>query len=129
MLNGIDATGKRAQEVLDGVAQAVNGIGGKGAMNIEKLNAALSKLAAESTLLRESEDISQALKVEKAITSLGRVVDVLRVIKNESYTISGVSPSFSSAEQRVEEILQQRRHAKEQNAKAEAELERQRRRR
>lgn len=126
VLNGIDATGKRAQEVLDGVAQAVNGIGGKGAMNIEKLNAALSKLAAESTLLRESEDISQALKVEKAITSLGRVVDVLRVIKNESYTISGVSPSFSSAEQRVEEILQQRRHAKEQNAKAEAELERQR---
>lgn len=126
VLNGIDATGRRAQDVLNGVAQAVNSIGGKDVMNMEKLRDAYKSLSTEAASLRQTENIVDAVKIEKAVSSLERVLEVLGKIKQEGYGMTGATPAFSPAELRVEEILQQRRHAKEQNAKKEAEIEQQR---
>ncbi len=126
VLNGIDATGRRAQDVLNGVAQAVNSIGGKNVMNVEKLRDAYKSLSTEAASLRQADNIVDAVKIEKAVSSLERVLEVLGKIKQEGYGMTGATPAFSPAELRVEEILQQRRHAKEQNAKKEAEIEQQR---
>mgnify|MGYP006956012941 CR=1 FL=1 len=121
-LNGIDATGKRAQSVLDGVAQAVNSIGGKGTMNIDKIKTAFDDLVLTANRLVSSGDASEKA-VDKAIDGLNRLKAVLKEIDNKGYSSSGVFNALGAEEQRVEEILQQRRHTMEQEAKKEAEIE------
>lgn len=121
-LNGIDATGKRAQSVLDGVAQAVNSIGGKGTMNIDKIKTAFDDLVLTANRLVSSGDASKKA-VDKAIDGLNRLKAVLKEIDNKGYSSSGVFNALGAEEQRVEEILQQRRHTMEQEAKKEAEIE------
>lgn len=121
-LNGIDATGKRAQSVLDGVAQAVNSIGGKGTMNIDKINAAFKDLEYSASRLVSSGDASEKA-VDKAIDGLNRLKAVLKEIDNKGYSSSGVFSALGTEEQRVEDILQQRRRAREQEARKEAEIE------
>ena len=123
VLNGIDATGKRAQIALDGVAQAVNSIGGKGVMNLEKLNAVLDNLKQEYSALIAKDDISNAMKIDGAISSLKRVSAILDEIKNKGFGSPEIFKTYGNGELRVESILQQRRQAIKENAKKEALIE------
>ena len=120
-LNNVDATGKRAQEALDAITTAATGMGSKGQSGVEKMIRCFQELEREIAKVQSEEDVDVRLlkKLNQAYTAYQRINDIIKEIRASG----GITTNIDVGAQRVEEILQQRRHAREQEAKREAEIE------
>lgn len=123
-LNKIDVTGKRAQDALNLITEATSTLSSKGVADIKKLQDAIAQYQAFAA---RAEGLGADSKTVNNITAIaeqyGRVLQILQRINATGKGHAGFSDYQDM--QRVEELLQQRRHAQEQQAKREEELEKQ----
>lgn len=123
-LNKIDVTGKRAQDALNLITEATSTLSSKGVADIKKLQDAIAQYQAFAA---RAEGLGVDSKTVNNITAMaeqyGKVLQILQRINATGKGHAGFSDYQDM--QRVEELLQQRRHAQEQQAKREEELERQ----
>lgn len=123
-LNKIDVTGKRAQDALNLITEATSTLSSKGVADIKKLQEAIAQYQAFAA---RAEGLGVDSKTVNNITAIaeqyGRVLQILQRINATGKGHAGFSDYQDM--QRVEELLQQRRHAQEQQAKREEELEKQ----
>ena len=123
-LNKIDVTGKRAQEALNLITEATSTLSSKGVADIKKLQDAIAQYQAFAA---RAEGLGVDSKTVNNITAIaeqyGKVLQILQRINATGKGHAGFSDYQDM--QRVEELLQQRRHAQEQQAKREEELEKQ----
>ena len=123
-LNKIDVTGKRAQDALNLITEATSTLSSKGVADIKKLRDAIAQYQAFAA---RAEGLGVDSKTVNNITAIaeqyGKVLQILQRINATGKGHAGFSDYQDM--QRVEELLQQRRHAQEQQAKREEELEKQ----
>ena len=123
-LNKIDVTGKRAQDALNLITEATSTLSSKGVADIKKLQDAIAQYQAFAA---RAEGLGVDSKTVNNITAIaeqyGKVLQILQRINATGKGHAGFSDYQDM--QRVEELLQQRRHAQEQQAKREEELEKQ----
>lgn len=123
-LNKIDVTGKRAQDALNLITEATATLSSKGVADIKKLQDAIAQYQAFAA---RAEGLGVDSKTVNNITAIaeqyGKVLQILQRINATGKGHAGLSDYQDM--QRVEELLQQRRHAQEQQAKREEELEKQ----
>lgn len=123
-LNKIDVTGKRAQDALNLITEATSTLSSKGVADIKKLQEAIAQYQAFAA---RAEGLGVDSKTVNNITAIaeqyGKVLQILQRINATGKGHAGFSDYQDM--QRVEELLQQRRHAQEQQAKREEELEKQ----
>lgn len=123
-LNKIDVTGKRAQDALNLITEATSTLSSKGVADIKKLQNAIAQYQAFAA---RAEGLGVDSKTVNNITAIaeqyGKVLQILQRINATGKGHAGFSDYQDM--QRVEELLQQRRHAQEQQAKREEELEKQ----
>lgn len=123
-LNKIDVTGKRAQDALNLITEATATLSSKGVADIKKLQDAIAQYQAFAA---RAEGLGVDSKTVNNITAIaeqyGKVLQILQRINATGKGHAGFSDYQDM--QRVEELLQQRRHAQEQQAKREEELEKQ----
>lgn len=123
-LNKIDVTGKRAQDALNLITEATSTLSSKGVADIKKLQEAIAQYQAFAA---RAEGLGVDSKTVNNITAIaeqyGKVLQILQRINATGKGHAGFSDYQNM--QRVEELLQQRRHAQEQQAKREEELEKQ----
>lgn len=123
-LNKIDVTGKRAQDALNLITEATSTLSSKGVADIKKLQDAIAQY---QTFAARAEGLGVDSKTVNNITAIaeqyGKVLQILQRINATGKGHAGFSDYQDM--QRVEELLQQRRHAQEQQAKREEELEKQ----
>ena len=123
-LNKIDVTGKRAQDALNLITEATSTLSSKGVADIKKLQDAIAQYQAFAA---RAEGLWVDSKTVNNITAIaeqyGKVLQILQRINATGKGHAGFSDYQDM--QRVEELLQQRRHAQEQQAKREEELEKQ----
>jgi DNA repair exonuclease SbcCD ATPase subunit len=123
-LNKIDVTGKRAQDALNLITEATSTLSSKGVADIKKLQDAIAQYQAFAA---RAEGLGVDSKTVNNITAIaeqyGKVLQILQRINATGKGHAGFSDYQNM--QRVEELLQQRRHAQEQQAKREEELEKQ----
>lgn len=123
-LNKIDVSGKRAQDALNLITEATSTLSSKGVADIKKLQDAIAQYQAFAA---RAEGLGVDSKTVNNITAIaeqyGKVLQILQRINATGKGYAGFSDYQDM--QRVEELLQQRRHAKEQQAKREEELEKQ----
>ena len=123
-LNKIDVTGKRAQDALNLITEATATLSSKGVADIKKLQNAIAQYQAFAA---RAEGLGVDSKTINNITAIaeqyGKVLQILQRINATGKGHAGFSDYQDM--QRVEELLQQRRHAQEQQAKREEELEKQ----
>lgn len=123
-LNKIDVTGKRAQDALNLITEATSTLSSKGVADIKKLQDAIAQYQAFAA---RAEGLGFDSKTVNNITAIaeqyGKVLQILQRINATGKGHAGFSDYQDM--QRVEELLQQRRHAQEQQAKREEELEKQ----
>jgi hypothetical protein len=123
-LNKIDVTGKRAQDALNLITEATSTLSSKGVADIKKLQDAIAQYQAFAA---RAEGLGVDPKTVNNITAMaeqyGKVLQILQRINATGKGHAGFSDYQDI--QRVEELLQQRRHAQEQQAKREEELEKQ----
>lgn len=123
-LNKIDVTGKRAQDALNLITEATSTLSSKGVADIKKLQNAIAQYQAFAA---RAEGLGVDSKTVNNITAIaeqyGKVLQILQRINATGKGHAGFSDYQEM--QRVEELLQQRRHAQEQQAKREEELEKQ----
>lgn len=123
-LNKIDVTGKRAQDALNLITEATSTLSSKGVADIKKLQDAIAQYQAFAA---RAEGLGVDSKTVNNITAIaeqyGKVLQILQRINATGKGHAGFSDYQDM--QRVEELLQQRRHAQEQQAKMEEELEKQ----
>lgn len=123
-LNKIDVTGKRAQDALNLITEATSTLSSKGVADIKKLQDAIAQYQAFAA---RDEGLGVDSKTVNNITAIaeqyGKVLQILQRINATGKGHAGFSDYQDI--QRVEELLQQRRHAQEQQAKREEELEKQ----
>lgn len=123
-LNKIDVTGKRAQDALNLITEATATLSNKGVADIKKLQDAIAQYQAFAA---RAEGLGVDSKTVNNITAIaeqyGKVLQILQRINATGKGHAGFSDYQDM--QRVEELLQQRRHAQEQQAKREEELEKQ----
>ena len=124
-LNKIDATGKSAQEALNLITEATGAIGRTGVADISKLTEAMSRMSAKAAeLMKKPNSSAKEIRNTKAVgDQYERIVKIIERLNTISKGYAGFADYKDMA--RVEEMLQMRRHAKEQEAKRDAELERQ----
>ena len=122
-LNKIDVSGKQAQDALNLITEATATISNKGVADIKKLQEAVTDLYSKAENKRGAKLLSEAVDLEAAAYKYKRVIDLF-ASANEARK---KSRGFSEADevQRVEEALQKRIHTREQEAKREEELEKQ----
>ena len=122
-LNKIDVSGKQAQDALNLITEATATLSNKGVADIKKLQEAVTDLYSKAEGKRGAKLISEAVDLEAAAYKYKRVIDLF-ASANEARK---KSRGFSEADevQRVEEALQKRIHTREQGAKREEELEKQ----
>lgn len=123
-LNKIDVTGKRAQDALNLITEATSTLSSKGVADIKKLQDAIAQYQAFAA---RAEGLGVDSKTVNNIAAIaeqyGKVLQILQRINATGKGHAGFSDYQGM--QRVEELLQQRRHAQEQQAKREEELEKQ----
>lgn len=123
-LNKIDVTGKQAQDALNLITEATSTLSSKGVADIKKLQDAIAQYQAFAA---RAEGLGVDSKTVNNITAIaeqyGKVLQILQRINATGKGHAGFSDYQDM--QRVEELLQQRRHAQEQQAKREEELEKQ----
>ena len=115
-LNKVDATGQVTQKTLNLITDALSNLGTKGTSDIDKINNVLERFAISMQSLDRGVTLTN---LEKAYDSLSRLRTILQSINERGMS----SVTIDVGALRVEEILQQRRHAMEQNAKREEEIE------
>ena len=120
-LNKVDSTGQKAQNALNAVTAAVSRMGTDGAKAKETINSLKNEITALKDKAQNADISRNYQKAENAFT---RILNLLEAINKENVKFS-IEPTnkLEAGVQRVEEILQQRRHAREQEAKREAEIE------
>lgn len=123
-LNKIDVTGKRAQDALNLITEATSTLSSKGVADIKKLQDAIAQYQAFAA---RAEGLGVDSKTVNNITAMAEQYGkVLQILQRINATGKGHAGFFDYQDmQRVEELLQQRRHAQEQQAKREEELEKQ----
>lgn len=123
-LNKIDVSGKQAQDALNLITEATSTLSSKGVADIKKLQDAIAQYQAFAA---RAEGLGVDSKTVNNITAIaeqyGKVLQILQRINATGKGHAGFSDYQDM--QRVEELLQQRRHAQEQQAKREEELEKQ----
>lgn len=123
-LNKIDVTGKRAQDALNLITEATSTLSSKGVADIKKLQDAIAQYQAFAA---RAEGLGVDSKTVNNINTIaeqyGKVLQILQRINATGKGHAGFSDYQDM--QRVEELLRQRRHAQEQQAKREEELEKQ----